>query len=202
MSRAHLTPVDVIDAGVSIADREGFDAVSLAGVARRLGVRTPSLYTHVRDLSALRDGISQRALGDLGARIGIAVAGNAGVTALRALAGADRDFAQQAPGRWQSLQRRIGESAASSPEARTVSSLNAAVLRGYAIEGSDAVHAIRLIGSTINGFITLESLGSFDHSSPPPDASWEWVLDTLDGALRSFTLGSAESTPVQDERTR
>lgn len=84
MSRAHLTPVDVIDAGVSIADREGFDAVSLAGVARRLGVRTPSLYTHVRDLSALRDGISQRALGDLGARIGIAVAGNAGVTALRA----------------------------------------------------------------------------------------------------------------------
>jgi AcrR family transcriptional regulator len=43
----------IVDAALLIADREGFDAVSMRRVAAELGVGTMSLYHHVRDKDEL-----------------------------------------------------------------------------------------------------------------------------------------------------
>lgn len=190
--RPSLHASDVVSAATRLADDVGFDAVSLSAVARTLGVQAPSLYSHVRDLAALRDGITESALRDLGARVSLAIAGRSGASALRGLAHAHRDFARASPGGWQSLQRRASEAVAGSSAARVVVELMRAVLRGYALPDEEHVHAIRLIGSTVNGFITLESLGSFDHSEPEPDVSWERTLDALDLLLRSWPVAPAE----------
>lgn len=194
MSRPKLTTADVIGVAVALADDVGFDAVSLSAVARTLGVQPPSLYSHVRDLATLRDGITEAALTDLGARISLAIAGLSGASALRGLANAHREFAAASPGGWQSLQRRAGGSVVRSNAARTVADLNRAVLRGYALPEGEHVHAIRLVGSLINGFLTLESLGSFDHSQPAPDASWERALDSLDSLLATWPVPTDEPT--------
>lgn len=183
MRRPPLTPRSVIRAAADLADAHGLTEVTLSAVARDLDVRTPSLYSHVRDLAALRDGITVLALGELGDRASDAVAGRAGKDALRALCDAHRDYARAHPGRWESLQRRAGEAAVRSDEASRSSRAPAAVLRGYGIPESDRVHAIRLIGSFLNGFLHLEHIGSFAHSAPPADESWVLLIDRLDGLL-------------------
>lgn len=150
-----LTPASVIAAAAALADEDGFDAVTLSAVARRLGVRTPSLYSHVRDRDALLDGVTGLALGELAARVGEAVAGRAGRDALDGFAAAHRAYAREAPGRWQALQRQVGEDVVRSDAAREVVALTGAVLRGYPIPQDEHVHVIRLLGSTINGYLEI-----------------------------------------------
>jgi AcrR family transcriptional regulator len=171
MQRPPLTPRTVIRTAADLADTHGLDEVTLSAVARELDVRTPSLYGHVR------------ALGELADQAADAVAGRAGRDALRALCDAHRDYARSHPGRWQSLQRRAGEVVVRSDEAARSSRALAAVLRGYGIAESDRVHATRLVGSFLNGFLHLEHVGGFAHSAPPADASWSLLIDRLDDML-------------------
>ena len=56
MPRANLTPDLVVAAAADLADRDGYDQVTISAVARDLGVRPASLYGHVRDLAALLSG--------------------------------------------------------------------------------------------------------------------------------------------------
>ncbi|GHS88527.1 TetR family transcriptional regulator [Actinomycetota bacterium] len=198
MTRAPLTPAAIVAEAAALADESGLDAVTLSAVARRLGVQTPSLYSHVRDHAALLDGITALALADLAERIAAAIAGRAGRHALEGFADAHRAFAREAPGRWQSLQRRAGPTAVASGAARTVVTLTDAVLRGYDLPETERVHAIRLMGAAINGFLTLERVGSFDHSQPPPEESWRRAVTALDSLLRAWPtdpITSQDRTP-------
>ncbi|GAB2790340.1 TetR/AcrR family transcriptional regulator [Amycolatopsis magusensis] len=179
MERGQLSQHAVILRGAQIADATGFDSVSLAEVARSFGVRTPSLYGHVRDLAALRDGITVLALGELSARIGEAIAGRSNREALAGFIDAHRTYAAEHPGRWESLQRRAGAEAVNAPEARKVVQATDAVLHGYGITGDARTHAIRIVGAAISGFLNLERVGSFAHSSPGTERSWEELTGSL-----------------------
>ncbi|MDT9694105.1 TetR family transcriptional regulator, partial [Streptomyces sp. P9(2023)] len=54
MPRAGLTPDAIALAAAETADALGFEALTAAEVARRLGVRLPSLYSHVANLDELK----------------------------------------------------------------------------------------------------------------------------------------------------
>ena len=185
MPRANLTERDVVSAAARIADSEGFDAVSVSAVARSLDVQPASLYSHVRDRAALLDGVHRLALAELADRVAAAVAGRAGADALRALADAHRDLARERPGTWSALQRPAGAETVASAEAARVATLILAVLRGYDLPESALVHATRFVGATINGYLALESVGAYRGRTESEDASWVWVIDALDRALRS-----------------
>ena len=186
MTRLSLTPASVTAEAADLADEAGFDAVTVSAVARRLGVQTPSLYLHVRDRQALLDGVTALALAELAGRISAAIAGRSGRLALEAFATAHRTYARESPGRWQSLQRRAGEVVVQSAAAREVVLLTGAVLRGYPVPEDEYVHAVRVLGSTINGYLALERIGSFDHSEPSPEVSWHKTVDALDALLRAW----------------
>lgn len=188
MDRPALSSSSVIAAGAAMSDDMGFAAVTLTSVARRLGVKAPSLYSHVRDLAALQDGVTALALGDLAERLAEAIAGRSGGAALHAYAATLRDFALHSPGRWESLQRRAGASAVDSPAARSYVALTDAVLRGYPLDPVARVHATRLIASTINGFLALEGIGSFSHREPGPEESWIVAIDALHTMLTQWSL--------------
>lgn len=194
MKRIHLTATAIIGEAADLADEAGFDAVTLSAVARRLGVQTPSLYSHIRDHAALLDGITALALAELADRAAVAIAGRAGRVALHSFADVHRAYSQESPGRWQSLQRRAGAAAVESIAARNFVALTNAVLLGYDLPQGERVHATRLIGSTINGFLTLERIGSFDHSEPAPEASWRKTLDALDSLLLAWPTDSQNRT--------
>ncbi|SDE12359.1 TetR-like C-terminal domain-containing protein [Glycomyces harbinensis] len=186
MTRTALTAAAVVADAAALADEAGFETVSLSAVARRLGVRTPSLYSHVRDLEALLDGVAALALAELAGRVAAAIAGRAGRAALEGYAAAYRSYARESPGRWQSMQRRAGDAVVRSDAARETVALTGAVLRGYPVPEDEHVHAIRLLGSTINGFLALERIGGFDHSEPSSEESWSRTVDALDALLRAW----------------
>jgi AcrR family transcriptional regulator len=188
--RPPLSAAVVVVEAAALADEAGFDAVTLSAVARRLGVRAPSLYSHVRDLDAVRDGVTMLALGELAERVAEAIAGRAGRLALEGYASAHRAYARESPGRWESLQRRAGETVVRSDAAAKVAAQAGAVLRGYPVPQDEHVHAVRLLGSTINGFLALERSGNFDHSPPAPEASWDKTVVALDALLRAWPLNS------------
>lgn len=192
MARAKLTSGVVIAAAADLADRSGYDTVTVSALAGHLGVQPASLYSHVRDRSAILDGVQELALSELADRIGDAIAGRSGREALFGLADAHRAYASAAPGRWTALQRPASPSTVGADAAARVVTLIWAVLRGYPVPEGELVHATRLLGATINGFINLEQATSFDHRGPDSELSWQRALSALDTVLRTWTTSPPE----------
>lgn len=188
MPRAGLTADRVVLAGAELADEVGFDEATVSALARRLGVRVASLYSHVDGSSGLQEGVARLALDELADRATTAVAGLAGREALVAFAAAYRHYARHHPGRYAATRLRVDPTSPVVAAGRRHADLSRAVLRGYALDSADTVHAVRLVGSAVHGFIDLELSGSFDHSDPAPEESWQRTLDALDATLRSWSV--------------
>jgi AcrR family transcriptional regulator len=83
--RAGLSTAEVVTAGAVMADEAGLDAVTLAALAGRLGVKPPALYKHVDGLDDLRHRIAVLAMSEFGDALRDALQGRAGLDALTAL---------------------------------------------------------------------------------------------------------------------
>jgi AcrR family transcriptional regulator len=152
----------VLDAAAAIADAEGLAAVTVARVAQDLGVRPPSLYNHVAGRDALVRGIALRALRDLGAAVRDAAVGRSGHEALAAFAGAYRDYALAHPGTYAATVRApTAGDAEHDAAAQAVVDTALAVLRGWGLEGDDAIHATRAVRAAVHGFVSIEAGGGF-----------------------------------------
>jgi AcrR family transcriptional regulator len=186
VAKQGLSPESVVHAGADMADEVGFDEVTVAALARRLGVRTASLYWHLQGSDDLRTRIALLAHEELADRAGEAVAGRAGKDALRALADVHRDYSVEHPGRWSAARHPLDPETAATSAGVRVAQLTRAVLRDYDLAEPEETHAVRLLGSVFLGFVTLERSGSFDHSEPGPAESWSRVVDALDALLRAW----------------
>jgi AcrR family transcriptional regulator len=162
MPRAGLDTEAVVSAAAQVADTEGLEAVTLARLAATLGVRAPSLYAHIGGLEDLRRRIGGRGANELADALQAAAAGRAGGEALQAVADAYRAYAHEHPGTYAALQRAPGadDGKAVAAAARVVDVV-LAVLRGYGLEGDDALHATRVLRAAIHGFVSLEADGGF-----------------------------------------
>ena len=162
MPRAGLSTESVVDAAVDLVDEQGWPALTLAAVASRTGVAAPSLYKHVRSLESLQQKVSARATAELAQTLTRSVAGRSGEEALRCIADAYRDYALAHPGRYPLTQRvpdpQDPEHVAAGEEA--VQAVFAA-LRGYGLDGEEAIHATRAARSALHGFVSLEIDGGF-----------------------------------------
>ncbi|MFB6665377.1 TetR/AcrR family transcriptional regulator [Streptomyces parvus] len=188
MARAGLTAERVTVAGAELADDIGLDRVTMSQVARRLGVKDASLYTHVRSLEDLRGRIALLAADEKTIRIAEATAGRAGKDALVAFADAWREYAHQHPGRYTATQTPIRidpELAAEAPGPRRAVELTYGMLHGYGLAEPDLTDAVRLLRSTFHGFVSLEAAGGFADKRPPQQ-SWTRALDALHSLLEHW----------------
>ncbi|MFD1829560.1 TetR/AcrR family transcriptional regulator [Streptomyces desertarenae] len=186
MGRAGLTGERLIRAGAELADEIGFDRVTVSELARRFGVKTPSLYSHLRNSRELRTGIALLALEELADRAADALAGRAGKEALTALANVYRDYAREHPGRYAAAQLRLDPQTAAAGAGARHAQMTRALLRGYDLAEPDQTHAVRLLGSVFHGYVSLEMGGGFSHSAPDTQETWSRVLDALDALLRNW----------------
>ena len=183
MPRAGLDTGRVVDAAAEIADAEGLDAVTLARVAGRLAVRAPSLYNHVDGRAGLLRALALRGVRELTAALRDAAVGRSGDDALGATARAYRAYAGAHPGLYAaSVAAPAPEDAEHRAAAQETVDVVYAVLRGWDLEGDDAVHAARAFRSAIHGFVALEAAGGF---GMPVDlgASFDRLGATLAGGL-------------------
>ncbi|MDO8213847.1 TetR-like C-terminal domain-containing protein [Conexibacter sp. CPCC 206217] len=185
MARAGLTPAAVVDAAAALADADGLDALTLARLAAALGVRTPSLYSHVGGLDDLRRRLGARGAAELAEVVGGAAVGKARGDALRAAADAYRAYALAHPGTYLALQQPPDPD---DPDAVAAGSaavgVFAALLSGYGLEGSDAIHAIRGVRSALHGFVAIETSGGFGMAEEV-DESFARLVALLDRGLSS-----------------
>ena len=183
MARVGLDSDAVVAAAAELADAEGLKAVTLARLSSDLGVRAPSLYSHVAGLDDLRRRIALRGAGELAAALQAAVAGRARGDALSALADAYRAYALAHPGTYAALQRApAADDPAAAGAAADVVEVVLAVLRGYELEGDAALHATRVIRAALHGFVSLETGGGFGLPLALDD-SFAALVVLLDGGL-------------------
>ncbi|PXW36171.1 TetR/AcrR family transcriptional regulator [Nocardia sp. 348MFTsu5.1] len=186
MTRVGLTADRLTSAGAELADEVGFEHVTLTALARRFGVKSASLYSHVQSTDDLKTRIALLALDELATQASEALAGRAGGDALIALGSTYRTYAREHPGRFAAANHRVDPQTAVTSAGPQHSQMMHAILRGYGVPDEDFTHAVRLLGSVFQGYVTLELAGSFDHSAPGPDESWTRILDVLDALLRHW----------------
>ncbi|RSM62052.1 TetR family transcriptional regulator [Actinoplanes sp. ATCC 53533] len=186
MTRQGVTPERLVRAGAELADEVGFDAVTVSALARQFNVKVPSLYSHVRNSHDLKTRIALLAHQELADLSAAALAGRAGKDALIALGDVYRDYARDHPGRYAAARMRLDPQTAAASAGPRHSQMIRAILRGYHLSETDQTHAVRLIGSTFHGYISLELAGGFDHSSPDSQQSWTRIMDGLDALLRNW----------------
>jgi AcrR family transcriptional regulator len=184
--RAGVTPERLVRAGAELADEVGFDNVTVSALARHFAVKVPSLYSHVRSSHDLKTRIALLAHEELADRSAAALAGRAGKDALVALGNVYRDYARDHPGRYAAARMRLDPQTAAASAGPRSAQLMRAILLGYRLAEPDQTHAVRLIGSTFHGYISLELAGGFDHSTPDSQESWLRIMDGLDALLRHW----------------
>jgi AcrR family transcriptional regulator len=192
MPRAGLTPDAVVDHALTLIDREGPEALTLAGVAQLANVAAPSLYKHVPGgLGGLRRLIAVRVTGDLAERLTAATGGLTGDAAVEALLRAYHAYAMEYPRRYAALPQ--------APSAADEQLLGAAavlvgaifkVLEGYGIEDSEAVHATRTVRSLAHGFAALTIGGAFQMSEQL-SVTQDRLIAVLTAGLRDWPAGGA-----------
>ncbi|MFD3518258.1 TetR/AcrR family transcriptional regulator [Streptomyces sp. NPDC058657] len=184
--RAGLTAERLVRAGAELADETGFEQVTPAALARRVGVKTASLYSHVQSAHDLKTRVALLALEELADQVSAAVAGRAGKDALAAFANAYRDYALAHPGRFAAARFPLDPQTAAASAGVRHAAMTRALLRGYHLAEPHQTHAVRLLGSVFSGYVVLETAGGFSHSAPDSQESWEEIIDALDTLLRTW----------------
>lgn len=152
----------ILQAATEIADTQGLGEVTLASLAKKLQVRSPSLYNHIDGLPGLRKMLAIHGLKQLNVGLALAVTGRSGDDAIYALSDAYMSFARQHPGLYEATVP------AGSPEDVDIHQIGSdivaiflRVLHAYGLEDELALHATRGLRSLLHGFASIEHQGGF-----------------------------------------
>lgn len=159
MPRQGLTRRDVLQACFRLIDEKGFEGFSMHELARRLNIRTASLYNHIENEATLLARIGQTATERFSRALADATEGKEGPEGIAALAGAWYGFATDHPGLYNVAMRAAfsGESGARPAFYCPADALT---------EGN--APAADLILATLHGFVSFENGGIF-----PPEEKKE-----------------------------
>ncbi len=178
----------VVHAAAKIADDEGWDALTLARVATKLRVRSPSLYNHVGGLEALRRELKLLVMRELNTALTRATIGKSRDDAVRALAAAYRAFVKRHPGTYAATMVAApkNDPAVEAAAGHLVETC-LSVLSGYGLDRRDGIHAIRAMRSAVHGFAALEIAGGFGIPLDV-DKSFDWLVASLLNGLSSSAV--------------
>lgn len=178
----------VIDRAALLADEIGLDNLTITKLGRSLGIAPPGVYRHVTDLADLRHAIGQQASHEVAIALSAACTGLSGIDALTTVAHTLRRWAKLHPARYAALQIAPDpdneQSTAAADELLTVI---ASVLQAYQLTDEHLTDAIRLIRSTLHGFITLEQGDGFKQPRSL-DATFERIIASVDTVLTKWSL--------------
>ncbi|OIK08836.1 TetR/AcrR family transcriptional regulator [Bacillus sp. MUM 13] len=160
--RAGLDESSVILAAVELAEKKGTENVTMATLARKLGVKTPSLYNHIASLKSLQNKMAIHALRHLYADVSEAASGKSGDESVASIARAYVNFARQKPGLYQStLQAPDVNDLEYQKAGSSLVDLILEKMSYLELDEDQALHMVRGLRSILHGFASLEQLGGF-----------------------------------------
>ena len=165
-ARAGVSRDDVIGAAVAILDDPGTGGLRLGEVARRLGIRTQSLYAHVDGTAGLERAVAAAGLRELERHVVRASIGITGADAVAAIIRAHLAFARVRP--------RLYVASIHAPEgdrdlAAAIDAVGrplGIVLDAMGMTADERVHWTRLFLAATFGFVSLHHRG---HLTLPVD---------------------------------
>jgi AcrR family transcriptional regulator len=182
----------ILEAAGGLADQQGIQEVTLANLAKKLGIRPPSLYNHFDGLPGLRKRMAIYGIDMLYSRMADAAIGVSGTEAVLAVSQAYVNFAREHPGVYEAtLLAPDPEDVDMQQAGAKIVELSVRILQAYHLEGDSALHAVRGLRSILHGFSSLEQSGGF-----------KMALD-LDESLmiiiKAFLAGLAGDSPTTHE---
>jgi AcrR family transcriptional regulator len=198
--RVGLDQAAVVEAAASLVDEGGIEQLSLGRLAKRLGVRTPSLYNHIAGLPGLKHDLALYCLRDVLHRLLRATIGKSRVEAIFAFADAYRAYTRETPGRYALT---LQAPAPFDQELQAISQQNIevvlAILAPNKLGEEETIHAIRSLRSIVHGFISLETAGGF--AKPVDlDASFHWLINVFVAGLdRPMITGEQKRVTTGNE---
>lgn len=152
----------IIAEAVAIIEESGNSTVSLHELARRLEIKTPSLYNHIKNTKDLQHEVFKYAIDKFVANQNAATSGKHKDEAVRAFAEAYYEFAAQNKGLYRlimsmPLDNDDTEKELAVPLLKTVMVL----LSDYGLSDEAIAHWQRVLRAILHGFISQEDLGYF-----------------------------------------
>lgn len=161
MPRVGLSAAAVVDAALRIVDDQGPGGLTLAAVANRTGVATPSLYKHVGSLAELRALVALRVIDEMIGRFTTVATGRSGDEAVALLMREYRAYVVRYPARYAAVPVDPLHDPLLAEAGTRMLGVLLAVLRGYGLRDSAAIHAARCLRAIVHGFASIEASGGF-----------------------------------------
>jgi AcrR family transcriptional regulator len=181
----------IIQAAAEIADTRGVDEVTLASLAQKLQIRSPSLYNHVNGLKDLRRMLAIHGMKQLHKALTHAGIGRSRDEAVHALANAYVAFVRSHPGLYEATLRAPDDEDHEMIQAgNEIVELVVQVLSAYGLEDKATIHAVRGLRSILHGFASLEQKGGFGLPLNP-DESLHLLIDTFLSGIHKMNRNTA-----------
>jgi AcrR family transcriptional regulator len=195
------TREEILDAAIAVMTEQGVAALNLTEVARRVGLRQPSLYQYFDSRTAVYDALFERGMHTHSGLIADVIAGSpAGWAAVRAASRETLRFASEQPALAQLLFNRVvpgfvPSERAYAPSLRGVelirTAMAAAVERGELHPAAATERGLALLLALIAGF------GSQHHANEPGTAFAESpLIALLDPALDMYAAYFSPGRPA------
>lgn len=157
-----LTKEVIVEQAIAYIQDTGQAVVSLHEVARRLGVKAPSLYNHIKNTKELQYEIVQYAIEQFVANQKAATQDKKGDEAIRAFAQAYYTFATENKGLYRMIMSIPSEEDDNAKElALPLLNTVVEILKDYGLSDESVAHWQRVFRAILHGFISQEDLGYF-----------------------------------------
>lgn len=183
MSKKGISRELILEKTVELVEQKGRADFSLREVAEALGIRTPSLYNHVKSLGDLQGMVACYAAEQFKRVQCAAMEGKERDEAVLGLAFAYRSYAKEHPGLYRvTISLPHMENGMPSQAASTISEPVFQVLGQYGLSRERSVHWLRILRSIIHGFVFQEEAGFFQHPYVSVEESYRLAIrGFLDG---------------------
>lgn len=186
MARAGLDKQVILEAAAEMADKDGLSSVTLKELANILGVRSPSLYNHVKGLDDLHYSLMLYGWKQLADEITLAAVGKSKDEAVKAMCKAYMNYTTKHPGVFNSMQ---WYNQYSTDEAMQVIedlvTVIFQVLSSYNLSEEHMVHTVRMLRSFLQGFASIVNNGGFGNPLSLQE-SFDLSIDILLKGLDTF----------------
>ena len=173
----------LVEASKELIEENGISAFSMRALAEKLGVKTASLYAHIKSMDALFTEIGLSALNDQKAAQLAAIEEKGGDAAVFALAESYRAFAKAHAALYQLImQMPMGRDETLRSAAAMTAEPSMQVLQGYSISGERRMHWQRVLRGVMHGFVSQEASGYFSHYPVDLEESYRLAIQcVIDG---------------------
>ncbi|TPW77433.1 TetR/AcrR family transcriptional regulator [Schumannella soli] len=172
----------VVAAARALLESGGPDAVTMSAVAERVGVRSPSLYKHVRDRRALLAAVVAATVDELNDRVESAADPDDAARSIRRQLDALRAFALAQPQGY-GLVFGVTEGVPRPTPGDLERSLAPLLAATTALVGTaHALDAARFLTAWANGYLTMRLSDSLQMGGDL-DAAWDWGVERAVAAV-------------------